>query len=60
MRSFGRLLQFIGLAILPVAMFLELTGAFGRRVGLADLLIALVFGVAAFYIGRLVEGYSSG
>ena len=59
-RSFGRLLQLIGLAILPVFIVLELIGSLGRESRVADLLLAMVFGLALFYVGRIVEGYARG
>ena len=60
MRTIGRFLQLVGLVVLPAAMFLELTGGLDRSFGLSEMLIMLVFGLAAFGIGRLVEGYASG
>ena len=51
-------MQSIGLVVLPLAMVLEITGNLGRAGGLSQLLIALVFGVTAFYVGRLLEGYA--
>ena len=39
-------------------MVLELSGTLGRNFGVADLLIALVFGTAVFFLGRLMEGYA--
>ncbi len=57
LRSLGRLLQIGGLVLLPVAMLMELSGQLGRR-GVAELLIMLVAGAAAFGLGRLLEGYA--
>ncbi|MEE2781505.1 MAG: hypothetical protein VX431_04810 [Planctomycetota bacterium] len=57
MRSLGRLLQIGGLILLPVAMLMELSGQLGRR-GVAELLIMLLAGAAAFGLGRLLEGYA--
>lgn len=57
MRAFGRTLQVLGLAVLPLAMYLELSGALDRD-GVADLLLAMTFGFAAFYLGRFLEGYA--
>ena len=57
LRSLGRLLQIGGLILLPVAMLMELSGQLGRR-GVAELLIMLVAGAAAFGLGRLLEGYA--
>jgi len=57
MKFAGRLLQLSALVALPLAMVLELTGLMGRSFGLSEMLIMLVFGIAAFSLGRLVEGY---
>ena len=57
LRSLGRLLQIGGLILLPVAMLMELSGQLGRQ-GVAELLIMLVAGAAAFALGRLLEGYA--
>ena len=59
MRALGRLLQLAALITLPVAMLLELTGALGRSFGLSQLLVALIFGIIAFLLGRMLEGYGS-
>jgi len=59
-RSFGRFLQLIGLVILPIFIVLELTGLLNRDSGIADLLLAMVFGLSLFYVGRIVEGYARG
>ena len=54
----GRALQTLGLVALPVGMFLEITGRLGRR-SIADLLLIMLFGFAAFHVGRILEGYAS-
>ena len=59
-RSFGRFLQLIGLVILPICIVLEVTGLLNRDSGIADLLLAMVFGLSLFYVGRVVEGYARG
>ena len=59
-RSFGRFLQLIGLVILPIFIVLELTGLLNRDSGIAALLLAMVFGLSLFYVGRIVEGYARG
>ena len=59
-RSFGRFLQLIGVVILPIFIGLELTGLLNRDSGIADLLLAMVFGLSLFYVGRIVEGYARG
>ena len=60
MRAFGRFLQIAGLIALPLAMVMELTGGLGRPFGVSDMVIMLVFGAAAFGLGRIVEGYARG
>ena len=57
LKSLGRLLQIGGLILLPLAMFMELSGQLGRR-GVAELLLMLVTGAAAFVLGRFIEGYA--
>ena len=59
MSILGRYLQLFALSVLPLAMLLELTDALGRSFGLSEMLIMLVFGVMAFWLGRLIEGYSA-
>lgn len=59
MKALGRFLQFAGLLALPLSMFLELTGTLGRFY-VSNMVTMMVFGVAAFYLGRLLEGYGSG
>jgi hypothetical protein len=53
----GRTLQILGLVILPLGIILELSGKLGRR-GLAELLLIMIFGFAAFHLGRIIEGYA--
>ena len=58
MRALGKFLQLLGLFALPIGMLLELSQALGRSFGLNELLLVLVFGVVAFFLGRLLEGYA--
>ena len=58
MKALGRLLQIFALVLLPMAMFMQLSDMLGRRIGLDQMLIMLVAGVAAFCLGRLIEGYA--
>ena len=58
MRAIGRGLQVLGLVALPVGMVMEITGQLGRAGGLSQLVIVMVFGFVAFYLGRLLEGYA--
>ena len=54
MRAFGRLLQHLGLIVPPVSIILQL----GNQVTLGQMLIMLVASVAAFFLGRIIEGYA--
>ena len=58
MQSLGRFLQLVGLTVLPLAMFMELSTGLGREFHLSQMVIMLIFGVAAFLMGRLIEGYA--
>lgn len=58
MRALGKLMQLVGLVMLPLSMVMEMTGALPRRLPIAAMLIMMVFGFAIFYAGRLVEGYA--
>ena len=60
MRAFGRLLQFAGLIVLPLALILSLIPAGPgdqKMLTTGQELIGLAFGAAIFWIGRLLEGY---
>jgi hypothetical protein len=57
MKAIGRSLQFGGLVVLPVSMLLELSGMLGRFY-VSHMVIMMVFGIAAFLLGRLLEGYA--
>jgi len=53
MRLIGRSLQIFGLVALPVSMVLQLQNS----IGAGPMLLLMVFGAAAFYLGRILEGY---
>ena len=53
------MLQILGLIVLPLSMLMQLSDMLGRRIGVAEMLIMLVAGVAAFLLGRMIEGYAS-
>ena len=59
MQLVGRLLQYAGLVSLPVAILMELTGMMGRAFGLSQMLLMMVFGFCAFYLGRYLEGFAT-
>jgi hypothetical protein len=54
MRAFGRLLQFLGLAVPPLSILMQLS----ETITQGQMLTMLVASVCAFGIGRIVEGYS--
>ena len=72
-RLLGKLMQIVGLVILPAAIVLQLifddpdtneselerTGQDVFGFGVDGLLVAMIFGVCVFYVGRMVEGYAS-
>ena len=55
MRRFGRLLQYVGLVLPPLAIVLQLQ----EMVSLGTMLSMLVIAVCAFWIGRILEGYTA-
>ncbi|MBL9124118.1 MAG: hypothetical protein JNG90_10835 [Planctomycetaceae bacterium] len=54
MLPLARLLQYAGLTLPPLAIVLQLMSSIDVR----DMLIMLVAGGAAFWLGRLIEGYA--
>ena len=60
MRPFARLLQIVGLVLPPLALVMQLLkDGHGRPlVSVGQMLTMLVAGVSAFWLGRIIEGYS--
>jgi hypothetical protein len=59
-RTFGKLLQVLGLVILPAAMVMQLTSQMRAPTGMGSvsaMLLLMVFGFAVFMLGRVIEGY---
>ena len=58
----GRMLQRLGLVILPAAMVLQWwPGPHGRPVlSVGQMLAAMVFGACLFWLGYLLEAYRGG
>ena len=54
MRTLGRTLQHLGLILPLMAIFLQL----GQVIKVGQMLVMLVAASSAFYLGRLLEGYS--
>jgi hypothetical protein len=63
MRSLGKMMQILGLILLPASMLMELTRELRAPVGLSSvsaMLLLMVFGAALFGLGRIIEGYARG
>jgi hypothetical protein len=61
--TIGKLLQVVGLVILPLAMVMQLTGGIRAPAGevtVSAMLLLMVLGAALFWLGRVVEGYGRG
>jgi hypothetical protein len=54
MRSFGRVLQIVGLTVPPLSVIMQLSDT----INLKQMLTMLVASVCLFLIGRLLEGYA--
>jgi hypothetical protein len=54
MATIGRQLQFFGLAVLPLAMVLQLA----EKITVGQMIVMATMGFSAFWIGRIVEGYA--
>ena len=57
MGTLGKSLQIFGLVILPISVVFELLGRLGRN-GLIEMLLMMLFGAAAFCLGRYLEGFA--
>lgn len=53
-RSLGRGLQLLALVALPLAMVMQVA----NRLSLGQMLLIMVAGAAAFWLGRIIESYS--
>jgi len=61
MRTLGKLLQVAGLVLLPFAMVMQLTSGIRAPTGnvsVSAMLLLMVFGAAAFGLGRILEGFA--
>ncbi|HTN77452.1 MAG TPA: hypothetical protein VL096_19470 [Pirellulaceae bacterium] len=59
MRTLGKIMQIVGLIMLPVACLAQLSDGLARHFGLSDMVLWSVFGVASFLLGRYVEGFAA-
>jgi hypothetical protein len=58
LRHIGKLMQIAALILLPVSMLMQITT--GMRAGsVSVMLLMLLFGIALFGVGRVVEGIAS-
>lgn len=61
MRVIGKNMQVLGLILLPLGMVLDLLGGNDhlRPFGVSQMVFMLGFGAALFFMGRIIEGYST-
>jgi len=61
MRSFGKLLQVLGLVLLPFGMMMQLTAGVRAPTGggfsVSAMLLIMILGATLFGLGRIIEGY---
>ena len=64
MRSFGKILQVLGLILLPFGMMMQLTAGVraptGSGFSVSAMLLIMILGATLFGLGRIIEGYGSG
>lgn len=62
MRTIGKVMQVAALTLLPLSMLMQLTSAMRAPTGQSSvsvMLLMMLFGIALFGVGRMVEGYGS-
>lgn len=57
-RTIGKAMQVLALMLLPVSMVMQITSQM-RANSLSVMLLMMLFGIALFGVGRVVEGYGS-
>lgn len=57
-RTIGKTMQVLALILLPISMVMQLTAAM-RANSLSVMLLMMLFGIALFGVGRMVEGYGT-
>ena len=58
MRNLGKAMQVLALLLLPASMLMQVTEQM-RANSLSVMLLMMLFGIALFGVGRMVEGYGS-
>ena len=62
MRTLGKLMQVVGLVLLPLSMMMQLSSGLRAPTGagftVSTMLLMMVLGAVVFALGRLVEGYA--
>jgi hypothetical protein len=61
-RNLGKLMQILALMLLPAAMLMQLTSGLRIATGASSvsmMLILMLFGIALFGLGRMIEGFGS-
>lgn len=59
MKTLGKMMQILGLILLPVACLAQLSNGLGREFGVSDMVVWSGFGIASFLLGRYVEGFAT-
>ena len=57
-RTIGKAMQVLALMLLPASMVMQITSQM-RANSLSVMLLMMLFGIALFGVGRMVEGYGS-
>ena len=57
-RTIGKAMQVLALMLLPASMVMQITSQM-RANSLSVMLLMMLFGIALFCVGRMVEGYGS-
>ena len=58
LRQIGKMMQVAALILLPASMLMQMTSAM-RANSVSVMLLLLLFGIALFSVGRVVEGLAS-
>ncbi len=57
--NLGKAMQVLALVLLPVSMFMQLGTAMRAPIGVSVMLLLMLFGIALFGAGRVIEGYGA-
>jgi hypothetical protein len=57
LRTIGKAMQVAALVLLPLSMLMQMTAAL--RTSVSVMLLLMLFGIALFGTGRIIEGFGS-